>query len=60
MKWFHLTVEQFENIKNPKNCEIFVLEKNLKNKYSLITPLAEYDYTNLPDYKARNHRPIVI
>lgn len=60
MKWFHLTVEQFEVIRNPKNCEIFILEKNLKNKYSLITPYTEYDYSNLPDYKARNHRPLVI
>ena len=39
MRWLHKTVEEFESWGNPKNCEIFVLKKNLYNKYDLITPL---------------------
>ena len=39
MKWFHWTVEEFEKVKNPKNCGIFVLDKNEKGKYQLITEL---------------------
>jgi len=43
MRWFHLTVEQFEVIKNPKNCGYFILEKNKKDKYDLMTPYQVYE-----------------
>ena len=39
MKWFYWTVEEFENLKNPKNCEIIILEKNKNDKYQLISEL---------------------
>lgn len=39
MRWFHLTVEEFESTKNPHNCEIFEMELQENNKYKLITPL---------------------
>ncbi len=37
MRWFHWSVEEFEMLKNPKNCSITILEKNANNKYELIT-----------------------
>lgn len=39
MRWLHWTVEEYENIKNPKNCEVIILEQNDKGKYELVTPL---------------------
>ena len=41
MRWCHMTVEEFEAIKNPRNCEFFILERQDDNKYKLITPLAQ-------------------
>lgn len=42
MRWFHLTVEQFEELANPKNCQIVLLEKNEDNKYDLKTVLDKH------------------
>lgn len=44
MRWFHWTIEEFENMKNPSNGSHFVLyrEPNGK-KYRLITPIIKYD-----------------
>jgi broad specificity phosphatase PhoE len=42
MRWFHFTVEQFEELANPKNCQIFILEKNQQNKYDLKTQLGTH------------------
>lgn len=40
MRWFHLTVEEFEAMKSPKNAELIVLEYNPKTDlYDLKTPL---------------------
>jgi broad specificity phosphatase PhoE len=39
MRWYHWTVEEFENIRNPKNCQIVVMEKQRDVKYELITKL---------------------
>lgn len=36
MRWFHWTVEQFEDLRNPKNCQIIRLElDNVTYKYEL-------------------------
>ena len=36
MRWFHVSVEEFESWANPKNCEKFILERNqLDDKYTL-------------------------
>lgn len=43
MRWFHYTVEDFEKIRNPKNCEYFVLERNKDDKYDLTTPYRVYE-----------------
>lgn len=40
MRWFHLTVEEFEQMSSPKNGSMVILEKNEHTgKYELITPL---------------------
>lgn len=40
MRWFHLTVEEFEMMQSPANGSLVVLELNPDNgKYQLITPL---------------------
>ncbi|HEX8515155.1 MAG TPA: histidine phosphatase family protein [Bacteroidia bacterium] len=35
MRWFHWTIEEFEVIANPYNCEIVIMEKNENGKYGL-------------------------
>lgn len=36
-RWFHWTVEEFERLKNPRNCEHFVMELGESGKYKLKT-----------------------
>ena len=35
MRYFKLSIEQFENLENPNNCAIWVLLKNKEGTYSL-------------------------
>lgn len=35
MRWFRWTVEQFEQLKNPKNCELRVMQLGEGGEYSL-------------------------
>jgi len=42
MRWLHWTVEEFEQIANPPNCSIVLLEKDNKGKYSLTTELKKH------------------
>lgn len=42
MRWFHWTVEEFEQVKNPKNCEIIVMEKNRNDKYQITKPIEKH------------------
>lgn len=39
MRWFHWTYEEFEDIRNPKNCQIVTMEQNQQGRYDLISPL---------------------
>lgn len=39
MRWFHWTVEEFENIRNPQNCQVVVMEQGTNGHYSLISEL---------------------
>ena len=39
MRWFHWSVEEFEAVKNPNNCQIVVLEKNQYGKYTITSGL---------------------
>ncbi|MGE0568658.1 MAG: histidine phosphatase family protein [Bacteroidia bacterium] len=51
MKWFHWTVEEFELLANPRNCEIIVLERGKDDKYILKNELKKYDK---PDHNFQN------
>jgi broad specificity phosphatase PhoE len=39
MRWFHWSVEEFESIHNPKNCQIIIMEKQINDHYTLISDL---------------------
>jgi len=41
MRWFHWSVEEFESLHNPKNCQIIVMEKQTDNRYKLISELSK-------------------
>ncbi|MCP4142409.1 MAG: histidine phosphatase family protein [Chloroflexi bacterium] len=43
MKWFHWRVEEFENVRNPKNSQIVILEKQENDKYKLTSKLRMRD-----------------
>jgi broad specificity phosphatase PhoE len=40
MRWFYWTVEEFENLRNPRNCQIVVMQKKADERYELISKLA--------------------
>lgn len=41
MRWFHLTVEEFEQMVSPSNGSLVILERNTDTgKYELVTPLS--------------------
>jgi hypothetical protein len=39
MRWFHWTVEEFENLRNPRNCQVVVMQKKTDGRYELLTEL---------------------
>jgi broad specificity phosphatase PhoE len=39
MRWFHWTVEEFENLRNPYNCQVVVMQKQASDRYELISKL---------------------
>jgi broad specificity phosphatase PhoE len=43
MRWFHWTVEEFENLRNPRNCQIVVMQIKPDGKYELATKLERRD-----------------
>jgi hypothetical protein len=44
MRFFHWTIEQFEEMRNPKNGSHFLLERQANsNKYTLVTPIEKYE-----------------
>ena len=38
-RWFHWTVEEFENLRNPNNCQIVIMQKKTDGRYELISRL---------------------
>jgi len=38
MRWFHWSVEEFENYKTPQNCDVIKM-KLCEDRYTLLTPL---------------------
>lgn len=49
MRWFHLTVEEFEELANPPNCAIVEMALHENGKYTLKTPLVK----RTPEHKWR-------
>jgi broad specificity phosphatase PhoE len=43
MRWFHWSVEEFESLRNPKNCQVVVMQKSAKDRYELLTKLEKRD-----------------
>ncbi len=43
MRWYHWTVEEFENLSNPKNGQVVVMQKKSNGKYELVTKLKKRD-----------------
>lgn len=41
-RWLKLTVDEFELLRNPRNCQVIVLQKNKVGKYELTQPLEQY------------------
>jgi len=41
MRWFHWTVEEFENVRNPRNCQIVVMQQKPDKHYALVSELAK-------------------
>ncbi len=39
MRWFHWTVEHFERVRNPGNCEVVVMEQRQDGHYKLATSI---------------------
>lgn len=44
MRWFHWSVEEFESLHNPKNCQLIVMEKQSDHHYKLISELDKKKY----------------
>ncbi|HSI34908.1 MAG: histidine phosphatase family protein [Phycisphaerae bacterium] len=53
MRWFHWTVEEFEKLRNPKNCQYYVLEKMPGEKYELKTEMLKYTEAETHAYLAK-------
>jgi broad specificity phosphatase PhoE len=43
MRWFHLTVEEFELLANPDNCDYYHLQLKSDGKYKLVNPAKKYE-----------------
>ena len=39
MRWFHWTVEEFERLRNPRNCQVVVMQKMANEHYEIISKL---------------------
>lgn len=42
MRWLHMTVEEFELLKNPRNCQAITLLRQSSGKYALAQPLEQH------------------
>ena len=40
MRWFHWSVEEFESLLNPHNCQIVIMQKDSNDRYNLTSELA--------------------
>jgi len=44
MRWFRWSVEEFESLINPRNCQIVVMKKTADNRYQLARELKKRDF----------------
>lgn len=42
MRWFHWTVQEFETYRNPKNCQIVVIEREDSGRFKIVSELERY------------------
>lgn len=54
MKWFHMSVEDYEKLANPENCQLIVLERESNGKYFLKNELKTHEV------KHKYQRPLKI
>ncbi len=55
MRWFHWSVEEFERVANPLNCEWFLMERGKTgSKYELKTKLRHHEVGHKWQYEKRN------
>ena len=47
MRWYRLKVEEYLNLRNPKNCQLIVMEQNSQGKYDLVRGLETKDGSNI-------------
>ncbi len=43
MRWLHASVEEFHSWRNPKNCQMIILNQNNKGKFELQNPMEIYE-----------------
>ena len=43
MRWFKITIEEFETWKNPRNGEVYVMELGINNKYKLLSTIPKHE-----------------
>jgi broad specificity phosphatase PhoE len=43
MRWFHWTVEEFENLRNPRNGQVVVMQKKANDRFELTSNLEKRD-----------------
>ena len=52
MRWFHWTVEEFEVVANPLNCEHYLMERNLHDdQFKLVTSPRQHQIRHQFQYK---------
>ncbi len=49
MRWFHWTVEDFNVLDNPENCQVITLEKKSNDRYELVTALEKKKTSDIKD-----------
>lgn len=48
MRWFHAKVEEFESWRNPKNCEIWQMDRQMRDLYGRIPKNPKYNLVTAP------------
>ncbi|HMP92274.1 MAG TPA: histidine phosphatase family protein [Phnomibacter sp.] len=58
MRWFHWTIEEFETLRNPRNCEIVeMLQDSATGKYKIVSELKRKNLKNHDAYQWQVLKP---